>query len=198
MKKKSKSKTELFLELARPDEEGFSRCVSSDEFVGEYSRLSLGNGGDWCRSDGSLGRKFNIERIKEKGKIISVRLHGWRKNPVNRVINSIIRKSIEKKRCAILDIGNVEVDHKDGRLDDHRIFNPETQKLEDFQPLSKAANNAKRQHCKKCRETGKRFDARVLGYVKAVVQGDGEYRGTCVGCYWFDPKAFNRKISEEI
>jgi len=39
-----------------------------------------------------------------------------------------------------------------------------TQTLEDFQPLSKAANDAKRQFCKECRRTRKRFDAKLLEY----------------------------------
>jgi hypothetical protein len=41
-------------------------------------------------------------------------------------------------------------------------MNSSTQKLEDFQPLSKAANDAKRQHCKICMRTGERFDAKKL------------------------------------
>lgn len=52
-------------------------------------------------------------------------------------------------------------------------------------------NYAKRQHCRRCRETGQRFDAKQLGYPVGQTKGNGQYRGTCVGCYWYDPKAFN-------
>lgn len=41
----SKSKKELFLELAQPDKNGVSRWVSVREFVGKYQGLQLGNGG---------------------------------------------------------------------------------------------------------------------------------------------------------
>ena len=74
----------------------------------------------------------------------------------------------------------------------------ENQKLEDFQPLSSAANKAKRQHCKVCRETKKRFDARVLGFSKRAWAGNGLYEGTCVGCYWHDIKKFNQEISKNF
>ncbi|GAA9078741.1 hypothetical protein Taitung276_12860 [Helicobacter pylori] len=43
--KMSKSKKELFLELAQPDKNGMSRWVSAIEFVGKYQGLQLGNGG---------------------------------------------------------------------------------------------------------------------------------------------------------
>lgn len=117
-----KSKRKLFLGLARPDSQGFSRVVKVAEFVGPYDKLKLGNGGSWCRDDSTL----------------------------------------------------VTID--------------------DFQPLSKAANNAKRQHCKNCRDTNLRFDAKKLGYRVSQVKGNGKYRGSCVGCYWHDPKFFNREV----
>ena len=39
------SKIELFLKLAKPDDNGVSRWVKSSEFVGDYKDLALGNGG---------------------------------------------------------------------------------------------------------------------------------------------------------
>ena len=98
-------------------------------------------------------------------------------------------------RCVVLDTSNPECDHKDGRLDDPRLSDVKRQTISDFQPLSHAANAAKRQHCKSCRETGKRFDARKLGYKMAQIKGDEDYNGTCVGCYWYDPKKFNEMAS---
>ncbi|EJB79060.1 hypothetical protein KVL28_05840 [Helicobacter pylori] len=60
----SKSKKELFLELAQPDENGVSRWVSVTEFVGKYQGLQLGNGGSWCRDNSSLTKEFNWSLIK--------------------------------------------------------------------------------------------------------------------------------------
>ena len=50
------SKAALFIELAKPDEYGFSRAVPITEFVGKYAVLQFGNGGDWIRKDGRLAR----------------------------------------------------------------------------------------------------------------------------------------------
>ena len=43
------SKIELFLELAKLDEEGVSRWVYVTEFRGKYAPLALGNGLSWMR-----------------------------------------------------------------------------------------------------------------------------------------------------
>ena len=48
------TKTELFLRLAKPNEQGISRWVNVNEFVGEYKDLKLGNGGSWCRASSPL------------------------------------------------------------------------------------------------------------------------------------------------
>lgn len=186
---------DLFLELAQPADDGYSRRVSVTEFVGKYERLRMGNGGSWCRSDGALAKRYNIVRKLERGRIISVELHGYNKNPIIKTIRKDIKEHDRGERCVILATGNTEVDHKDGRRDDPKLNDTATQQIEDFQPLSKAANYAKRQHCKECRETGNRFDAKRLGYTVSQVRGNGVYRGSCVGCYWYDPKAFNAALT---
>ena len=191
------SKIELFLELAKPDETGNSRNVLVSEFVGKYERLQFGNGGDWCRSDGSLARKYLIERHKDGNSIMGIQLFGFNtKKQIQKAIRLDITKEISSQKCAVLNISNVEVDHKDGHRDDYENLKPENQTIEDFQPLSPAANKAKRQHCKVCRETKQRFDAKVLGFPKGSWCGNGKYRGTCVGCYWHDIKRFNQEISK--
>ena len=58
------------------------------------------------------------------------------------------------KKCVILGVNGfsentkIEIDHKDGRKEDMRVSDKSTQRLEDFQPLCKAANDIKRQICK--------------------------------------------------
>lgn len=189
------SKKDLFLELAKPDEEGFSRRVSTDEFTGKYACLLFGNGGDWCRDDGALGYKYNVTRHKEKGHIVAVQLYGYKKQPILKPIPTVISKEIKSHRCAVLYTSKPQVDHKDGRLDDPRLTDSTRVTIDDFQPLSQAANVAKREHCKKCRATDKRFDAKVLGYPVSQIKGNGEYRGSCIGCYWHSPKRFNQAMS---
>ncbi len=189
---------DLFIKLAEPDEDGFSRQVSVQEFVDEYEGLRLGNGGSWCRDDGPLARRFNVRRNKAKGKIVSVELQGFKKQPIMKPIPSHVREKITGQPCAVLAVRSVEVDHKDGRRDDPRLTDPAKVTVDDFQPLSKAVNVAKRQHCKQCRESGQRFDARRLGYLVSQFKGNGVYHGTCVGCYWHDPRRFNAEVSRPL
>ena len=193
---KQNSKAALFLELAKPNARGFSRKVYVSEFVKRYDGLIMGNGGGWCRDDGRLASVYNIERHKERGAIVYIMLHGFKKNPIKKPIPAKIRKALSNKPCAVLAISKVEIDHRDGRRDDPRLADASRVRLSDFQPLSKAVNNAKRQHCKTCRKTNKRFDAKLLGYRKGQVEGNGIYRGSCIGCYWHDPIAFNKSISK--
>ena len=187
------SKAARFLELAQPDEDGFSRAVQIEEFVGRYADLVMGNGGDWCRDDGSLARVFNIRRIKPKNKIIAVQLDGFKKRPIDKTIPPHILAEIRSQRCAVLGTSDPQCDHKDGHRDDWG--DPDKWTVNDFQPLSRAANGAKRQACKMCRQTKQRFDATSLGFAVAQFKGNGVYRGTCVGCYWHDVARFHGEVS---
>ena len=181
-------------------EEGFSSSILMEELEKYHHSFHTTNGGDWCRSNQSyLGKKYNIVRETKSGRIYAIKADGYNKKiKINQSIRSDILKDIQSKRCVILDIStNIECDHKDGMKDDWRLNDKNYQKLEDFQPLSKTANDAKRQHCKKCIETGKRYDAKRLGYKESYILGT-ETSKTCVGCYWHDPKKFNEKISEKF
>lgn len=194
------SKTDLFLKLAgRIDKDGFSRKVAVSEFVGEYACLRFGNGADWARKDGSLGRRFNVVRYKEgRGNAIThVQLQGKNKTPKHRPISKRVRDAYKGERCRVLGVGRVQIDHKDGRYDDSKVASGAEQEPADFQPLSECVNYAKRQHCKECASTGNRFDARRLGYRVGQVKGNGTYHGTCIGCYWYDPVAFNQSLIME-
>lgn len=189
----------LFVELAQPDEDGFSRRVPVEEFTGPYGRLRMGkNGCSWCRTNGSLGRAYNIIRHQEGpgNAITSIELQGYRKLPAKKPIPKRIRNTISTMRCAVLNTSKPQCDHKDGRLDDPRLNDASRVTLDDFQPLSTAANTAKRQHCKECRETDRRFDAKTLGFAVSQFKGDGVYRGTCVGCYWHDVRRFHTEVSK--
>ena len=186
----------LFEELAQPDHRGVSRLVRREEMVGSYASLdNFGNGGAWCRSDGSLGRKYVILREKggPRGSISGVQLVGFNDRPLNTQTPGALRKQVTTgKRCVVLAIGsNLEADHKDGRKDIPRRLAPE-----DYQPMSKAANDAKRTHCDRCQDTKQRFDATQLSYSVGWTVGGREYIGSCVGCYWYDPAAFNAEISK--
>lgn len=206
------SKRDLFLELADPDENGVSRWVSTKEFVGKYSDLALGNGFDFGRKNSQLAKQFIIETKKEgRGrKIIAIKLNGYNtEGGFSQNIRPDIKDAISKQACVMLGtVGStsenmkIEVDHKDGRKNDERVSNMASQKIEDFQPLCKAANDFKRQKCKECAATNKRWSAANLkGFEDfPFYKGGEQYEGTCEGCYLYDPveyrKAFRKWIKD--
>nr|WP_244314657.1 restriction endonuclease [Riemerella anatipestifer] len=144
--------------------------------------------------------------------IDAIRLTGFNNsNTFNQSIRKEIKDFYKNKNCVMLGInGNsintkIEIDHKDGRKDNDRVSNIKTQRLEDFQPLSKAANDAKRQICKRCKETNLRWNAKNLkGNPYSFYEGDEHYTQElgCVGCYQFDPVEYRKssviKISKEV
>jgi DNA-binding protein YbaB len=206
---------ELFLELANPGKEDLSRWVYSSEFIGKYKDLQLGNGGSWYRASSGLAKKYIIEFDKSKtsgNAIDAIKLVGLNvKEMFNHNIRQDIKDFYKNKNCVMLGIKGssentkIEIDHKAGRKDDQRISNTQTQNLEDFQPLTKAANDAKRQICKRCKETNKRWDAKNLkGNPYFFYEGNEIYTQDigCVGCYQYDPVEYRKtsvmKISKEV
>lgn len=142
-----KSKTDLFLELAKPDEKGFSRWVGVDEFVGAYKALTLGNVGSWCRAI-----RKDIKDFYKSQKCVMLGVCGKSENTT------------------------IEIDHKDGRKDSMRVSELAMQEFEDFQPLCKAANDIKRQICKTCKETNTRWSAKnIKGNPYDFYAGDERY-----------------------
>lgn len=200
---KKLTKIELWEKLAQPDENGVSRWVSVDEFVGEYQGLQLLNGAGWSRDDGPFGRKYIIERDKSitpGNRTDAIRTVGFfTGNAYSSYIDPEIKKVIQSMRCVVLGTSNPEVDHKNGMKNEDRVMQNEDQKLSDFQPLSKAANDAKRQFCKECKRTGIRFDAKLLGYPMSYYAGTANHNfeeDACIGCYWFDPLEFKKHLME--
>ena len=200
------SKIELFLKLANPDKDGYSRWISKTEFVGEYAPLMFKNGADWCRKESNIARKYNIEfdRSITPGRGIDrIKLDGFRtENEVigTQSIRSDIKNYYSNQRCVILGTSKPEVDHKNGWKNNISVMSIESQKFEDFQPLSKAANDAKRQFCKECRRTKHRYDAKKLGYPMSFYQGNeihDESENGCVGCFWYDPIEFRKHLIEK-
>lgn len=200
---KRKTKIELFEELAEIDENGCSRWVSVEEFVGKYQGLQLLNGAGWSRNDGPFGKKYIVERDRSftpGNRTDAIRTVGFNDLDYSQHINASIKKYIKKQRCAILGTSNPEVDHKNGMKNESRVMCNEDQRLSDFQPLSKAANDAKRQFCKECIRTGIRYDAKKLGYPISFYKGGithNREENACEGCFWYDPLEFRRHLKEK-
>lgn len=182
-------------------ESGFSREITIEELKNIHPDFESTNGCQWARSDGSyLGKRYRIKRPKRGNKVYAIQLDGLNTDSIrkSRGIRSDIVKSVTKQPCRILDThSQIECDHKDGRYTVLSNIELSTQKESDFQPLSKAANDAKRHHCMECIKTGKRYDARKLGYKEGYIVGDEDTK-VCAGCYWYDPKRFNEVISKDF
>lgn len=205
------TKTDLFLKLANPNDNGESRWVYVTEFVGEYSDLQLGNGGSWYRDSSSLAKRYIVETDKSitpGNRTDAVRLVGYkRENTFNQNIRKDIRDYYKTQRCVMLGVcgfsenTKIEIDHKDGRKTDWRVSNPTTQRIDDFQPLCKAANDVKRQICKECKQTGKRWNAQnIKGNPYPFYEGDSDYTEAlgCVGCYQYDPVAYRKSCVARV
>ncbi len=194
------TKNELFLQLAQPDKHGCTRWVSTDEFVGKYAALKFGNGASWARKESTLAKQYVIEfdkSITPGNGIDRVRLNGLNNGDYSQHIRTDIKRQIRSRRCVVLGTSNPEVDHKNGMKNEDRVMRNEDQKLSDFQPLSKAANDAKRQFCKECLRSGIRYDAKKLGYPMSYYAGGPTHNNeenACEGCYWYDPMEYKRHL----
>lgn len=180
----------LFLEHYPVDENGFSPVAYMDDLELIEPTFRTKNGCQWARTGSSwLGKQFKIERIKKGNRIFSVQMIGFQDKQENRYIPQAVRNNISKQCVVLATSVSIEIDHKNARYD-----NP-TQNLEDFQPLHKTVNDAKRQHCKVCLSTKTRFDAKVLGSHISFTKGDKD-SSFCEGCYWHDPYDFWQKTTK--
>ena len=200
------TKPYLFEKLAQPDENGVSRWVSKTEFIGEYAELMFQNGASWCRKESSIAKKYIVKfdkSVTPGNSVDRIKLDGFRDEDDwigSQAIRSDIKNYYKQKRCVVLGTSNPEVDHNNGWKNDANAMNIATQKMDDFQALSKAANDAKRQFCKECRRTGIRYDAKKLGYPVSYYEGNEQHNGNedgCIGCFWYDPIEFRKHLRFE-
>jgi hypothetical protein len=195
------TKAQMFLQVAQPDSEGKTELWLFSELEKMFPgvQFQTSNGGDWNRSDGQL-KDFVIHREKVKNRTIGIRLDGFKDKSKDRQIRADILKYIRSQNCRVLDVGgeNIECDHKDGRYDSETYSNVSNQNTNDFQPLHRNVNLSKRTHCNNCINSNRRYDARKLGYIIGWYNGDESYKGSCVGCYWYDPYIFNKEISKHF
>ena len=179
------------------NKDGFSDIILIEDLIARHGeKFKSNNGCQWARKGSKLDKNYNLVRIQAKdmggkgNKVVAIKINGFRETIENHSIPINVRKNLKNKPCAILDVitSDIEIDHKNGK------YNTEEYIENDFQPLTKSANDAKREHCKKCNSTGLRYKASNLGYSFDFIEGD-EKSLTCKGCYWNDPQLFNRIIS---
>ena len=143
---KKKPLTELFIELASPDENGVSRVCSKTEFINEYSGLFFTNGCNWMR--GLKGKYKYITSGKQSN--WTIQLTGIDEKYSNRSIRKDILIKIKSQKCSHTGFSgttqnDIECDHKNGRYDNINALDPLKQKIEYFQPLCRQANLKKKE-----------------------------------------------------
>jgi hypothetical protein len=187
------------LEYLHPDDQGNSRWLEISwllkELPDRYRPRIAGNGSCMFVKGRGLGRDFIFDKRYKRGLIAvrSVGLLGQIQREQS--IRSDIAATIRQMPCALLGTyQNIEVDHKNGRKNDRRLEDLSLQVLDDFQPLNSTVNAVKREHCRRCEASGKRYDARDRGFRHGWWIG-GEAFLSCNGCFWHDIRRFNAEMS---
>ena len=183
------------------DELGYSQPTFFNTFdVVKDAKLIPNNGVQWDRQARNY---FNVEYYKEKGSTIGYRFIGFNLQDVtkNRQIRPDIRKAFDDAPCVHCWTPNKthkkhEIDHKNGRYDDHQVFEYDSQEIDHFQALCREHNLLKRSACKKCKSNDIRFDATFLGFPVSVTEGTLKYEEQlgCKGCYLYDPLDFRSQL----
>lgn len=191
-----KSVCDVFLENVSINEDGYTDIIFIEDLITIDERFKSNNGCQWARKGSKLDNQYNLKRFhaNELGgsgnKVVAIQLQGFREKAENHTIPANIRRYYTGKPCVVTGIisSDMELDHKNGKYD------TEEYTIDDFQPMSKAVNDAKREHCKKCNATGIRFDATLLGFPVKYIEGN-ENSPSCKGCYWYDPRAFRANVA---
>jgi len=205
---------EKAVKCASPCEEGFSDQILFENLSQELQELQSKNGGTWFRASSTIHNYFEVEIIKKNDSHSSLatgyKLNGFSEQyrTINNYIPTKVREEHKDKPCVVSGKIHLimEVDHKIGFKEGQMKDDPRLKESDYYQPMSKTINDAKREHCKGCKETSCRFDARALGFTLPVTKGttklesakEGKFShktNPCDGCYWFDPQKFIKEHS---
>ena len=158
-----------------------------------------GNGSPFFQMDRGLGVRYVLEKQRGNGNtLVSVRTTGFASyHQIHRASGTplavrswLIDGSALCSMCGTTS--NLISDHKDGNK--QPMDEPD---VHDYQPLCQHCNTVKREVCKKCRNTGVRFDARIIGYSIPWVEGTAKFQPRtprCRGCYWYSPTDFRKAL----
>ena len=193
------SLADIFLQNYPPNEQGWTEIGFIQDLILLDPKFQTNNGCQWARKGSSLDKKYNIKRFQAKelggkgNRVVAVQLQGFKENPENHIIPQNIKKFYKNQPCVVCGVisSDMELDHKDAR------YQTSNYTINDFQPMTKANNDAKREHCKKCLATNCRFDATLLGFSKSYIEGD-KNSPFCKGCFWYDPKAFRQQVMKGV
>lgn len=213
-KKKGKQSNIKKVELLfKPNSEGYSDFVNTEEFENYGLKWSKGNG------NGRNGAYFGVNKYKwdvKRGKgrkVIALKLNGINDNklhgcshPIGNHIRKYFKENMFEHGCIICGThSELCIDHKNDLYNDEKVLNINTQQVSDFQCLCNHCNTVKREVCQKMRKTGKRYGATNITQMKIYnidfIVGDETFDETnpnaMVGTYWYDPVAFMEHINKK-
>jgi len=200
--------------LFKPNSEGYSDFVNTDEFKNYGLRWSEGNG------NGRNGAYFGVNKYKwdvKRGKarkVIALKLNGMNDNkidgcshPIGNHIKKYFKENMLEDGCVNCGThSELCIDHKNDLYNDEKVLNVNTQQVSDFQYLCNHCNIVKREVCQKTKKTCKRYGATNIKKLKCYnidfIVGDETFDLTnpnaMVGTYWYDPVAFVEQIHKSF
>lgn len=203
--------------IAKVNKKGVSRFIPLDApslvalgcSKAEASMFQCTNGVPYLRQGSLLTKKYLIQKYynKKNGSLMRFRLIGYNASNTIRVSRGIpagVRRDVFVKYnnkcvwCGSTD--KLEIDHKNGR------YTCAGRTMDDFQLLCKSCNDKKRERCKKCSATGKRYN--VQDSVSSTLYKIPFTKGTChfndklgcQGCFLYDIEDFyvHNTIKHEV
>jgi len=170
--------------------------------------LNWGNNGNARHGVYFGDTRFVWESRREGTRVTALRTYGFNPdNIANRHTSRPIRHDIHEyhKRMGCVVCGSkssLVTDHKNDLYNDDRVFNSNTQTIDDFQCLCNHCNLQKRQVSKETIDNGRRYGAtnipslRVFGidFISGDDTFDPEDINAMKGTYWYDPVAFMNYI----
>lgn len=193
--------------LFKPNEEGISDWITKEN-ISENPILNWGNNGVARHGVYFNDNRYIWEKYPLNGKIEKLRTNGFSDKELNSNLRPI-RKDIDKhyKQLSCVVCGSksdLVTDHKNDLYNDIRVLNTSTQVLNDFQCLCNHCNLQKRQIAKKTKETGKRYGATNIPFLKMFevdfIEGDENYDPKDIyamkGTFWYDPIEFMNYLKE--
>ena len=175
---------------------GVSQWWSVKELETTVGFALHGNGSPFFQSDRGLGKKYMLEKQRDKGTLSHIRTTGfayYHQTDRAQGVPIEVRRWLTGLPCTMCGTTtNILPDHKDGNKQPLDCPN-----IQDFQPLCQHCNTVKREVCKKCKESLTRFDAKSLGYRISWIVGTMQFQPKyprCIGCYWYSPSDFRGQL----
>ena len=209
IKENPKSKVQIMnrilISVANLDEYGCSKTIQVEDLHdieklcnSDCTLYKTENGLYWLRSDGDTCNRYNVLRGSKGSRTGYLRFNGINKDRKYKATPpSSIKNHFKDIPCYIsgkkLSDG-AHLDHKNGRYNDKRLGDASLLKISDFQVLFSEINTAKREACKKCLNTGVRYCDPLCDM--GFYEGSMEYKGTCVGCKYYDIELYEKKLAE--